>query len=175
MMTRATREQLQTMDPNLARQWELQKPIVYAIYKGMSGKFGCFQFKLAPAYDNPNRPDRMEGGVFIEAAPAVGPNKYDWNNKIIFALSVTDIGKILHDGLRQGDINIFHDPGAKTQRANVTRKSLKVTRGPKGGFFWALREETAGNDKQVQIPVSDDEATVIAELFKASIPKILGW
>lgn len=174
-MIKVTEEQLQKMDQNLRRQWELQKPIVHAIYKGVSGKFGCFQFKLATAYDNPNRPDRMEGGVFIEAAPTVAPNRYDWDNKIIFALSPSDIGKILHDGLRGGNVSIFHDPGAKSNKANVTKKSLKITKGPKGGFFWALRQETAGVERSVSIPVSNDEATIIAELLKAAIPKILGW
>jgi hypothetical protein len=175
MITKPTEEQLKKMDSNLRRQWELQKPLVYAVYKGVSGKYGCFQFKLATAYDNPNRPDRMEGGVFIEAAQAVGPNKYDWDNKIVFALSASDIGKILNDGLRNGDVSIFHDPGAKSRRANITKKSLKITKGNKGGFFWALREETAGREKIVSIPVSNDEATIIAELLKAAIPKILGW
>lgn len=174
-MIKPSQEQLQAMDQNLRRQWELQKPLVYAIYKGVGGKFGCFQFKLAPAYDNPNRPDRLEGGVFIEAAPAIGANKYDWGKKIIFALSPSDIGKILHDGLRGGDLSIFHDPGAKSHRANVTKKSLKIVKGQKGGFFWALREETAGAEKNVNIPVSNDEATIIAELLKAAVPKILGW
>lgn len=174
-MIKVTEDQLNQMDPNLRKQWELQKPLVYAIYKGVSGKFGCFQFKLAPAYDNPNRPERMEGGVFIEAAPAVAANKYDWEKKIIFALSPSDIGKVLNDGLRKGDVSIFHDPGAKSAKANVTKKSLKITKGTKGGYFWSLREETAGAEKSVNIPVSDDEASVIAELLKAAIPKILGW
>jgi hypothetical protein len=175
MMTKVTEDQLNKMDSILRKQWELQKPLVFAIYKGVSGKYGCFQFKLANAYDNPNRPERIDGGVFIEAAPAVGSNKYDWENKIVFALSVSDIGKILNDGLRGGEVSIFHDPGAKSDKANITKKSLKITKGQKGGYFWSLREETAGREKTVSIPVSNDEATVIAELLKVAIPKILGW
>jgi len=163
------------MDEQTRKQWAVQRPLVYAIYKGVGGKFGCFQFKLSPAYDNPNRADRMEGGVFIEAAPSMGPNKYDWGKKIIFALSVSDIGKVLNDGFRGGSLSLYHDPGAKSNKANITKKSLKVTKGQKSGFFLSLREETAGNEKTVQIPVSTDEATILVELLKTAIPRVLGW
>jgi len=176
MLRKPTQEQLNQMDENLRKQWAMQRPLSYAIYKGVNGKFGCFQFKLSTAYDNPNRPERMEGGVFIEAAPAIGPNKYDWKKKVIFALSVTDIGKVLSEGFRRdGKLSLYHDPGAKSNRANVTKKSLRIEAGQRSGFFMHLREETAGNEKTITIPVSPDEATIIVELLKAAIPKILGW
>ncbi|MHA2069740.1 MAG: hypothetical protein ACXABY_35705 [Candidatus Thorarchaeota archaeon] len=60
-----------------------RRPLTYKIYKGMGGKQGCFQFSLSSAYSG-KRKD--EGAVFIEAAPTIGPNEYDWDNKTIFAL-----------------------------------------------------------------------------------------
>jgi hypothetical protein len=149
-----------------------KRPLTYKIYKGMGGKQGCFQFSLSPAYAG-KRKD--EGAVFIEAAPTIGPNKYDWDNKIIFALSATDIGAVL-TGFRQGKFDIYHDPDAQTDRRGTRGKRLSLQSGEMAGTFFLRLSEKAGEEtKQTNISLQPHEARIILNLLEEALPKVLGW
>jgi hypothetical protein len=70
-------------------------PIQYRIYKGIKGTLGALRFTLKRPYTNVTS-KKAEGFVFLEVAPAIGQNVYDWENqKITMALSVNDISKII--------------------------------------------------------------------------------
>lgn len=149
-----------------------RRPLTYKIYKGMGGKQGCFQFSLSKAYTG-KRKD--EGAVFIEAAPTIGPNKYDWDNKIIFALSATDIGVVL-TGFRQGKFDIYHDPDAQTDRRGTRGKKLALQSGEQAGtFFLSLSEKAGENNKRVNISIQPHEARILLTLLEDALPKVLGW
>ncbi len=149
-----------------------QRPLTYKIYKGMGGKQGCFQFSLAKAYTG-KRKD--EGAVFIEAASTIGRNEYDWNNKIIFALSATDIGAVL-TGFRQGKFDIYHDPDAQTDRKGTRGKRLSLQSGEQAGtFFLALSEKAGEENKRVNISLQPQEARILLNLLEAALPMVLGW
>jgi hypothetical protein len=150
----------------------LQRPLTYKIYKGMGGKQGCFQFSLSKAYTG-RRKD--EGAVFIEAAPTTGPNQYDWDNKIIFALSATDIGAIL-TGFNQGKFDIYHDPDAQTAQKNTRGKRLSLESGQQvGTFFLRLTEKAGEENKKVNISLQPHEARIIMNLLTEALPQVLGW
>lgn len=149
-----------------------KRPLAYRIYKGMGGKQGCFQFNLVPAYKG-TRKD--EGAVFIDAAPAIDKNTYDWKNKIIFALSVTDIGMVL-TGFRQGKFDIYHDPDAQTDKRNTRGKRLSLESGEiPGTFFLRLTEKAGENTKKVNISLQSHEACILMGLLEDAMPKMLGW
>jgi hypothetical protein len=156
---------------NQTKEKKAQRPITYKIYKGMGGNQGCFQFSLSLAYSG----KRDEGAVFIEAAPTVGKNKYDWDNKIIFALSANDIGVIL-TGFRQGKFDIYHDPDAQTNRRNTRGKRLSLESGQQAGTFFLRLTEKAGEDtKKVNISLQAHEARILLNLLERALPKVLGW
>ena len=58
------------------RQRKLKLPLQYSLFKGVRGKFGALRLNLKKAYSDERR-EKDDGCVFLEMAPAVGPNNYD--------------------------------------------------------------------------------------------------
>lgn len=150
-----------------------KRPLKYALYKGVGGKFGCFQFQLLPAYRSSKND---EGAVFIEAAPTTAPNVYDWTQKIVFALSAADIGSLL-SGFNSGNCKLLHDPGAGSETKGKRVKNLELQAGQNAGtFFLSLSEKTGEEEARVvKIPVAPGEARCLIALLTAALPVILGW
>jgi len=169
------------------RQRKYKLPIQYALFKGVKGNFGALRLTLKKAYQDERR-DRDDGVIFLEMAPAIGPNNYDWENgKIIMALSVSDIPKIIlylraynHDIFQgekaDGKLKLYHDRGAGTSTRGQHTTSLTVHK-PKGkdSFFFSMSENKEGQRKEASIPVSPDEAIAIGTLLQTAIPLILAW
>lgn len=179
-----------------------KRPLQLAIYKGVGGKFGAVQFNFQrPHYYGDKggqfagqkdfTGDRAleggkikegwkqrEGAVFIEAASTTGKNVYDWENKITFACSVNDMGKIAL-ALTTGEaLDIMHDPGAKTPREGQVQKHVKLysKQGPMtGGAILTVSEIVNKQSKEHKIPLSADECLVLRSLLIAAIPKALAW
>lgn len=151
---------------------EDQRCIQYAIYKGISGKQGAIQFSLLPAYKSKKKD---EGAVFIEAAPTIGPNEYDWQNKIIFALSTNDIGKVLVT-LKGGEgCSIYHDPDTGTERKNTRAKRLTIEPGNTGTFKVALSQQLGEEKRYASLYIDAGEAQILTALLTRAIGRILGW
>lgn len=182
----------------------MRKPLQFAIYKGMTGKFGALQTNFQPPHyyrvgsDGRNEKDfkgdraldhsgrlkdadgwkQREGAIFLEVTSANGPNKYDWEQKITIALSVTDMSKLAL-GLTTGkETKLIHDPGAKTERAGITTKHLSLT-SPDGimtrGCMIQVSQKTASDQRSHTIPVSPDECLALRTLLLTAIPKALAW
>lgn len=176
-----------------------QRPLQYAVYKGMSGKFGAVQFNFQPAhyyrekekdFDGSRALDQngrlledqgwrqREGAIFVEAAPTTGQNKYDWDRKITFALSVTDMGKIVHFLASGKDVSIMHDPGAKTEKQGSVKKYLNLT-SPKGildgGAMLQLSQQSGEEKLSHTVPLSPDECIVIRQLLLTAVSAALQW
>lgn len=173
-------------------------PQQYAVYKGMSGKFGAVQFNFqAPHYYNPENTKEKdftgtirerngvkwkvrEGAVFVDITSAKGKNEYDWDNKITFALSVNDIGKILF-GLRTAhkgsEIALMHDPGAKSESAGKVRKHIKFSspQGPSAGFLLSVTQVTGKEKRSHTVPLSPDEVLIVGTLLQTAVSRALAW
>lgn len=138
----------------------------YAIYKGLKGTNGAFQFQLNPASIVDGKV--KTGCVFIQAAPAIDKNVYDWNNqKVSFAISISDIQAIIEP---DKDTNIIH-------KHNGLTKVFSITPGASYGYFMKLQstDDRTKETTTVNIPLSVSEAIVLKELLVHSIPTILGW
>jgi hypothetical protein len=175
-------------------------PMQLAYYKGITSKFGCVQF-------NPQRPHQhcpnckqkdfearvpgncpncegvqmksREGVIFMEITSAKGPNDYDWSNKIVMALGIPDLGKILTvlEGLKE-EAKIMHDPGAKSTTAGKVHKYLTVSspKGIKEGvLFNAAVKNSDGQIIKHMVPLSCDETRVLAACISAFLPVSLAW
>ena len=134
----------------------------YIIYK----KSAAFQFQLGFG--------KRGGAVFLEAASAKAERLYDWENKIVFALSPKDIGMLLV-GFKQGKAKIFHDPGAQTESQGNIVKTLFLQSASPGTWFLTLTEKQGEAEKQFKVSVTSDEARVLSELLAYSLPQLLGW
>jgi len=167
------------------RQRRNKEPLQYALYKGITGKFGALRLSLKKAYQD-NRRDKPDGCVFLDMAPSIGPNIYDWENqKIIMALTVTDISKILlylrapgHKVFSKTDnkLKIYHDRGAGTNKKGQDVTSIEVNKpADRDNFFFSAFQRKDGVVKKATVTISADEVITIGTLLQAAIPKVLAW
>lgn len=178
-------------------------PLQYAVYKGMGGNNGAVQFNFQnphfykagtrikdftgeEAFEVVDGRRRLrdewkerQGAIFMEIAGVKGKNVYDWDpdSKIIIALSIDDMGKILHALVTGEECKLMHDPGAKSQTAGAVKKYLNVTSPggtTKGCFLTAT--QIVGTDKRThRVPLTGAELLILRSLLVTAIPKALNW
>jgi hypothetical protein len=168
----------------------------------MGGNHGAVQFNLQdPHYHNPSTKQRdfsgkealeegedgrrrlkegwkeREGCVFMEATSAKDKNVYDWDKKVIMALSVTDMGKLMLTLATGDECKIMHDPGAKSESAGAIKKWLMVSspKGTKNGVMISISQKAAGDERRHTIPLSGDEVMVLKTLLQAAVSRALNW
>jgi hypothetical protein len=174
---------------NSRRRDNIIRPLPFRLYKGVSGSWGVVRFSLKKA----DLRNKREGCVFLEMAPAVGPNNYDWqNSKVIMSLSITDIPKIVFflrnpshqifgdkdDSNNIGVLKLFHDKNAGTPDRGTETKTLVISKPKnKDSFYFNVTESIKGRSENLKItvPVAPFEALAIGTLLQEAIPQILGW
>lgn len=189
-------------------------PMQFAIYKGTGGKWGAIQFNFQkPHFYSGKLKDftgqtafelvdgrkklregwkEREGCVFVEIAPTTDKNKYDWDKKIIMALSVNDMGKLLYflatgkssnsnererNGKVTNSMTIMHDPHAKSDRAGQTQKYLTMYSpgGTAEGGMITITQKEGDQKREHKVPVTGDEVMVLRTLFQSAISSALNW
>jgi len=174
------------------------RPITYKVFKGMGGGHGAVNFSLsAPhfyrgteknftGYDGENKQaiydgkdgwKLRDGCVFVEMAPTIGKNVYDWDNKITFALSVNDMSQLLL-GLRTGDeVKLMHDPGAGTDNKGQVSKYMTFNspNGTKIGGFLYLTQIINDDKRNYKVPLSGAEVVALGELLRVALTRALAW
>lgn len=197
------------------------RPLSFSIYKGITGKWGAAQFLLqephltcasckekvffGPEADDSHYQKRVkcekcgkdlkvrEGAVFLDVAPTTAPNVYDWKDqKIIFALSVKDIGQLLYkvrvastgrdraptaEEINSQTLSLVHDPNMKGENQGKTVKRLTLSF-PKGTHAGGMLKVTSKNEeaeKNVTIPLTGDELLTLVMLLEAALPVMLSW
>ena len=148
----------------------------FSVYKGTSGKFGALQFKLLPSTGEIDN----VGVVFVEACSSTGPNQYDWANKIIFALSPVDTGKMLHfmvTAEANGSLSLVHDPNMKGENQGKVVKTMQfyTKEGVLGGMMITVSKKENEAVTSHKIPLSGDEVMVLKNLLEAAIPAMFAW
>lgn len=180
-------------------------PLKLAFYKGVTGKFGAIQFQLSqPHYYCPvcKRKDfdsiipkvctgakdkthdavemkSREGCLFMEITSAKGPNDYDWDNKIVMALSVHDMSRVLYALETTAELTLDHDPGAKTDRQGKIHKLLFISspKGREAGFFFSVSQKDNETQKKIEhrLGLSAAEVLELNVFIRAAIPRSLNW
>jgi hypothetical protein len=161
--------------------------IQYNLYKGVGGVkpgkktgFGAIQFSLKQPDLSADLKDMRPGVVFVNACSSVGPNKYNWDNKFVFALGLPDIGKILHFFISAGEgesLNLVHDPhkGGEASGQVIKNMNFYTKSGCLNGCMITCSIKEEKESISHKIPVSGDEVIVLKTLLEAAIPAILGW
>ena len=164
-------------------------PLQYKIYKGIRGQFGAMRFNLKKAWSNSDI-RKAEGVVFLEMAPTIGPNVYDWQyQKMVMALGIVDIPKIImylrtpahqmftdKQNSNKKNLKIYHDKGAGTPNEGKNIKTLKIDKPENANnFFFSIYQKDEDSKTTATVTVSPDEAIVIGTLLQAAIPRILAW
>ena len=180
----------------------------FSSYKGLKGTMGAFQInfnrphfycmkfpklknyegKFIPTAWLQDHPDltkddlsSREGCLFVEITSAVPGKKnvYDWEQKIVMALSITDMSKVLLvlEG-RKPEINILHDPNAQTETAGKVVKTMAIS-SPKGisegVIFNVSQKEADGQVRKHMVPLNQDETIALQCLVRAAVPLCLAW
>lgn len=119
-------------------------------------------------------------------APPVGNNVYDWeDNKIILALGMPDVPKLLHffkspnqysDDNGGFKISIYHDKNAGTKDKGKHIKTLNISKpADRSNFFFSLVEKNNGVEKKANVPLAPEEAIAFMTLLEVAIPAMLSW
>ena len=129
---------------------------------------------------------KQEGVLFLEMAPPIGNNVYDWEEgKIILALGMADVPKLLHffksPGQYKDDnggisISIYHDKNAGTKDKGKHIKTLSINKPvDRTNFFLSLVEKDNGREKKASLPIAPEEAITFMTLLETAIPVLLSW
>lgn len=181
------------------------KPLQLAFYKGMKGRFGAIQLKFnrphffcprcnrkdretdypiscIGSFEKPHEEIRMEtreGSLFLDMCSVSGPNIYDWDNKVMMTLSITDMATILFALETGEEKELMHDPGAKGPNEGVVHKFLKFSfpKGIKEGCLVNIRMKNKETEKEVShmVPLSGSETKMLAVFIRHSLPLALAW
>lgn len=142
----------------------------FAIYKpSKAGGGSAVQFDF----------NKEKKSVFVEAAKQKGTEQgFDWQNKLTFKLSTTDMAKlltVLHGKLPS--VELFHDPGkgSYASAAEVKNSALSIARGARGFYFKLSTQMKAGTVTAISLGVTEDEAVVLQLLLEEAVRKSYGW
>jgi hypothetical protein len=140
---------------------------------------------LKKAYSGTKKDD---GCVFLDMAEAIGPNQYDWENKILISLSLPDISKLIlyltdpfSKVFKDGKLSIYHDRNMGTKEkegedVKVFEASFSEDRGSFGfQLAHVTKVGTEKNKRSIFIPVSEDEALTIRLLLNSAVPLVMAW
>lgn len=174
--------QSKTALPNAVRMMassnapELHTFASYAVRKSkaaMSIKPIAPTFKATAA----SRLVEKEGSFLLEFAGATEGRAYDWANKQVFALKVSELGDLLALE-RSKSIEFVHDPTAFADHADKPVRRLKISPTSEGnGVFWTLQVSAKGSAQAISytVPVTWGEMEVVKACAQTCIPRMLGF
>lgn len=145
-------------------------PGTFTIYK----KLGAAQFTLlTPRVNENNHRIEKNGAVLLEAATGVGDKKYEWSNKISFALGMSDLCSIF-DNPDEPQKLVHSMPGSNL----VKTLEFQPGEGRYSGTYMMKLGETDKNTKDsklITVPIGGGEYTVLLRLLMAAAPSMIGW
>lgn len=189
-------------------------PLTLPFYKGKKGTQGAIQFNLQrPHYYAKNNPKlknydgryipdtqdyvewqgvqekdltSREGCVFMEITSTKEADVYDWDNKIVMALSVNDLGKLLSlltgnkakpDVAGGGEESFVHDPSMGKADQGKVMKVLTVSspKGLKVGCCFNAYMKKEGKETKHFVNLNGDDVVILRECIRSVIPKCLAW
>ncbi|GBG85705.1 hypothetical protein CBR_g40434 [Chara braunii] len=114
-------------------------------------------------------------GQWSEPEPsAIGTQKYDWQKKQVFALSATEIGRLLVSD----ECEFYHDPNMGQSKQGQVNKRLTVRLSQDGSaifFTLEVNNDIENVKEKIQIPLKRDEIAVMRAAFQYILPHLMGW
>lgn len=144
-------------------------PGTFPIYK----KIAAAQFTFLPPRRDDNGRISKNGAVLLEVAKSAGEKKYQWSEKISFAIGMSDICNILDNP--DNPPRLVHSmPGSDTV------KSLELQPGEgryAGTYMLKLSENNkkANVSKFISVPIAAGEYQMMMRLLMHASPHIVGW
>lgn len=116
--------------------------------------------------------------TLVESALSAGERKYDWDNKVTFSMTVTEMASVMmHLSDPSKPIKFTHDPGIGTDKAAKAIKVMSVSTvdNNKGGRSTFVQLEQKSTDSQISVPLSEAEARVLYIFLTNAIAGHLGF
>lgn len=144
-------------------------PGTFSIYK----KAGAAQFTLLNTRISEAGRIEKNGAVLLEVAEGSGEKSYNWNDKITFALGMSDLCQIFDNPDKPPRL-VHSSPASKAI------KSLEFTPGEGkyvGTYMMKIgqKDPTSNSYQNVTVPIGSGEYTVLLRLLMAAAPKMIGW
>ena len=116
--------------------------------------------------------------VFVEIARQSGEKAFNWQEKMVFKLALSDMGKlllVLRDKVKT--TQLFHDPskGEYALAKETKNATLSLTKGDYGYFLKVSQQGQDGNLNSIQMALADDEALVLSIMLEKAVEKSVGW
>lgn len=147
---------------------QLKYAAPYKIYK----KNAAAQFvTIKPRIDDGKI--TKEGAILLEVAKSIGEKKFDWQNKISFAIGIQDLKQLFE--------NVENPPRLIHQTPNSTlTKSLEFQPGQgryEGTFMLKLAQKNSSNNESnmVAVPLSSGEKDMLFRMMDKYSLYMLGW
>lgn len=143
----------------------MEKSGKYTIYK----KFGALQASIIPPQRNDKGWIDKEGAVLIEVAPGSGPQKWDWEQKINFAIGIPDICKLAENP---------ETPPKLVHAQGDTTKTLEFTPGEgqyAGTYMLNVFQKTNTGNHSVKVPLTSGEFSILCRMLAQMAPYLIGW
>lgn len=150
----------------------------FSIYKGKSAMQVA---PLAPTFEQLGtaQTTARDGGLLLTFAPASGPKAYDWAQKQLFSVGVTELGELLAafgHGAATRSLEFYHDPGKGGPSEGQTAKKLQVSPLGKDDVMFNLSVSTKGQEaSRLSVPVTSAELEVLCSIARFVIPRALGF
>lgn len=140
----------------------------FHIYKSL----GAAQFTLIPpSFGSKGFLDK-DGAVLLEVAPGDGNKddpKWDWAQKINFALGLPDIALLLDT--TKSSPRLVHD-----NKGVLKTLELKAGEGKyEGTYMLTLSEGSKDGRRAVSVPFSNGEYNLLIRLLVAAAPTLIAW
>lgn len=143
----------------------MNRPGVFKLYKNK----GAVNFLIIPPKFDNNGWVTKPGAILLEAAPGLGKQQWDWDKKLTFAISLTDMCSLIdRDPAKR---RIFHEH-------NEAPKTLEFRPGEgqyAGTYMMQLSEGKGDSRKTVMVPFSDGEYQIVIRLILAAAPLLINW
>lgn len=137
----------------------------HAIYKpNKRGSGGVVRFEL----------NRAKECVFVEAARQCGPQKFDWEHKLIMKWGMADLGEALAVlGGRSPIAKMFH----KTEGANSTFELASGSDPERAPYRFSLsrQDSASGEVCRITVPLTHAEAATLETLLRAAVVRLMRW
>jgi len=114
------------------------------------------------------------GGLLVELAPGIGPQKYDWSKKISFALNPVEMQAMFMQARTEKGCHFVHDPNMKTDKEGQVYKSFDCKKYGTG-YSISIVEKTGKEKAQLSIIVNPEDLATLKVLADAVTPSLYGW
>lgn len=114
-----------------------------------------------------------EGAILLEVAKSIGEKKFDWQNKISFAIGIQDLKQLFENV--EAPPRLIH----QTPNSPLT-KSLEFQPGQgryEGTFMLKLAQKNSSNNQSsmVAVPLSSGEKDMLFRMMDKYSLYMLGW